>query len=157
VPLGCGTLSVKVKLSKPIPQYLPMYGRKIKIYYRGIDKQCTNCYNFGHIKKICVNQKVDWIEYVARFMASNDHIPDALFGKWFDKASEWFESNPDALTPTLTEMQISSKDDDLFADALQSPTDDTNDTKQSQPTLSDDISASQNDPKKRGRKAKTKK
>ena len=41
-----GIYSVKMRLNQNIPQLLPMDGRRIKIYYRNINKLCTSC--FGH-------------------------------------------------------------------------------------------------------------
>ena len=35
-PVGTGTYIVKMKLKKQNPQYLPNYGRKLRIYYPGI-------------------------------------------------------------------------------------------------------------------------
>ena len=44
--VGNGTYVVKMKLSKPIPQFLPVSGRKIRFYYNGIRRMCTNCYGY---------------------------------------------------------------------------------------------------------------
>ena len=85
-----GNYSVKMKLEKQIPQWLPMSGKRIKIYYRGIQKVCTNCFG-DHMKRSCHSKKVLWIDYVKHFINSNTDIPDEYFGKWI----EWIEKNPD--------------------------------------------------------------
>ena len=46
MPVGNGTYVVKMKLKKPIPQFLPVSGKKLRIYFNGIQRMCTNCY--GH-------------------------------------------------------------------------------------------------------------
>ena len=72
-----------MKISSEIPQYLPMFGHKAKIYYRGIKKMCTNCYQGGHYRKECQEKKVEWIDHVSTFINCNDHIPEEMFGRWF--------------------------------------------------------------------------
>ena len=81
--LGTGKFSVKMKITSEIPQYLPMFGHKAKIYYRGIKKVCTNCYHEGHYRKDCQRNKLDWINYVSRFINRNEHIPEEMFGRWY--------------------------------------------------------------------------
>ena len=82
-PLGTGNLWVTMKLDKKIPQFIPMCGRKIEIYHRGIDITCTNCYKEGHKRQDCQNERVTWLEYVSDFIKMNN-ISDELYGKWFD-------------------------------------------------------------------------
>ena len=81
--IGNRTYSVKMKLLRPIPQFLPMHGRCIRIYYSGIDKLCTNCYGI-HTRCQCRNQKHQWIKYVIDFMYKNKEIPEEYYGKWWD-------------------------------------------------------------------------
>jgi len=131
VPLGTGVWSIKIRMTKQLPQYLPMCGKKIKVYYKGIAKQCTNCYVDGHIKKDCTNSKKEWIEYVTFFIATNSNIPDELFGKWIEKAQEWYENNPEKIILPLENL---TTEDEYFTDASNSPaTDET--LSPNQPTL----------------------
>jgi hypothetical protein len=65
--VGTGNLSAKMTIKQEIPQFLPMMGRKVRVYYRGITKLCINCYQPGHIKKNCKNSTVGWIDYVQKF------------------------------------------------------------------------------------------
>jgi hypothetical protein len=78
-----GIYSVKMKLKREIPQLLPMCGKRIKIYYKGIDKLCTKCFG-KHPRRICKNEKVPWIDYVERFVDSNVDIPEQAYGRWTD-------------------------------------------------------------------------
>ena len=80
--IGNGTYIVKMKLNTPIPQYLPISGRKVRIYYNGIRRVCTNCYGF-HAKQRCRNKKIQWIAQVKNFMKSNPGINPLWYGKWW--------------------------------------------------------------------------
>ena len=48
-PVGNGTYVVQMNLKKPIPQFMPISGRKIRIYYNGIKRDLN-----GEIK-------LDWL------------------------------------------------------------------------------------------------
>ena len=76
-----GIYSVKMRLNCNIPQLLPIGGRRIKIYYRNINKLCTSCF-WHHSRRDCKEEKVKWIDYVSNFVNSNPHIDPALYGKW---------------------------------------------------------------------------
>ena len=76
-----GIYLVTMRLNKEITQLLPILGRRIKIQYRGIQRQCTN--RFGnHSKQVCQTRKMTWPTYVKKFMEFNPDIPRHLFGKW---------------------------------------------------------------------------
>ena len=64
-----------------IPQVLPMCGKRVKIYYKGIDKLCTKCFG-KHPRRVCKQEKVPWIEYVEEFVAKNADIPPIAYGRW---------------------------------------------------------------------------
>jgi hypothetical protein len=76
-----GIYSVKMRLNQNIPQLLPMDGRRIKIYYRNINKLCTSCFGH-HNRRDCKEKKVRWIDYVSEFVESNPQINHELYGKW---------------------------------------------------------------------------
>ena len=78
-----GSYSVKMKLNCEIPQMLPMAGRRVKMYYRGIQKLCTNCFGH-HNRRGCQSRRVPWIDYVKNFVDKNPNIPRNYFGKWMD-------------------------------------------------------------------------
>jgi hypothetical protein len=40
-PVGNGIYSVQMKLERDMPQLIPMHGKRIRLYYRGIIKRCT--------------------------------------------------------------------------------------------------------------------
>ena len=79
--VGNGIYSVQMQLSSELPQYLPICGKRIRLYYRGITKMCTYCFG-AHARKVCSSPKVQWIDYVREFMKKYDHIPTEYYGKW---------------------------------------------------------------------------
>ena len=81
--VGNGIYSVKMKLAGPVPQFLPMHGRRIRIYHSGITKLCTNCYG-NHARRQCRGEKVPWIIYVRDFMAAHENLGPEYYGKWWD-------------------------------------------------------------------------
>jgi len=74
VKLGKGLLSIKMKIERSIPEFLPIDGKRVRIHYSGMAKQCLNCYGYRHVKADCKNAKTQWLEYVAGFMQNNDFI-----------------------------------------------------------------------------------
>ena len=83
-PLGTGNLWVNMRLERTIPQFLPIMGRKIEVYYRGIEITCNKCYEEGHRRSDCQSDKVEWLDYVKNFIESNEQIELAMFGKWVE-------------------------------------------------------------------------
>ncbi|MBF0208788.1 MAG: hypothetical protein HQK53_18135 [Oligoflexia bacterium] len=80
--IGTGRLRVKMKLEIHVPQFVPIYGQKVKFHYRGIKKLCTSCYNTGHYRAECDNEKIMWLTYVALFMERFPEIEKEMYGKW---------------------------------------------------------------------------
>lgn len=87
VVLGTGKFEVQIQIVTHIPQYLPAFGRKMKIHYKGIEKQCTNCYGAGHYKANCKEERVEWIEYVCWFRENYPEVGPELLGRWNTLAS----------------------------------------------------------------------
>jgi hypothetical protein len=63
-----GIYSIKMDLKMKPPQFLPISGKKIRIYYKGIEKRCVKCFGTGHLKKDCTSDRKDWMEYVSDLM-----------------------------------------------------------------------------------------
>ena len=76
-----GTYSVSIKLNRKIPQLLPIMGKRVRIYYPGIQKLCPNCFG-PHPKHVCQSKRVQWRNYVSKFIADYKEIPACLYGKW---------------------------------------------------------------------------
>jgi hypothetical protein len=90
--VGTGTYSVKMRLNSDLPQFVPIHGKRIRLYYRGIKKLCTNCLG-GHLRKNCSLPKVQWVEYFSDFMSKYDHIPEESYGKWSKIVKKWRAAN----------------------------------------------------------------
>ena len=101
-----GNYSVLMKLDQSIPQLLPMSGRRIKIYYRGVRRLCTNCFG-KHQKRECGNEKVPWIDYVSNFRSHNQDIPDEFFGRWIDILQKNLKPNENQAKQLETENFVS--------------------------------------------------
>jgi hypothetical protein len=86
-PVGDGTYTVKMRIDKQIPQFLPMYGKKVKIEHRSIQILCTNCYG-KHPRKVCQSPKTPWMDYVAKFMRENQDISNKMIGRWYEIAMQ---------------------------------------------------------------------
>lgn len=82
-PVGNGTYLVTMKLKKDMPNWVPMYGRRVRLEYKGIRKQCNNCYG-KHIKKYCKSDKVKMEEFAEIFKTQFPEIPEDLYG-WLAK------------------------------------------------------------------------
>jgi hypothetical protein len=80
-PVGNGIYSVQMKLERDMPQLIPMHGKRIRLYYRGIIKRCTNCFG-THQRKNCKEEKVLWIKYVEQFIGNFPEIPKESYGRW---------------------------------------------------------------------------
>ena len=83
-----------------LPQFLPMFGKRICLYYRGIEKKCSNCFG-PHARRVCNREKVTWIQYVSDLMKEYPDIPDELYGKW---ATYVHELRAKREVPASTEM-----------------------------------------------------
>ena len=79
-PVGNGTYLVKMKLKKDLPNWVPMYGRKICLDYRGIKKQCSACFG-PHTKKFCKYERMSLDEYARRFRIQNPDVPEQYYGR----------------------------------------------------------------------------
>ena len=79
-PVGNGTYNVKIKLSRAIPNWVPMYGRKVCIEYTGTKRQCSSCYG-PHPKKFCKSERCGIESFVTGFSKKYQHVPAELYGK----------------------------------------------------------------------------
>ena len=89
-PIGNGTYSVLIKLQTDLPQLVPMYGKRVRLYHRGITKLCSNCFG-PHARRVCKNEKVNWLSYVKQFMNNFPETPTDYYGKWAELAKNWNE------------------------------------------------------------------
>ena len=102
MPTGNSIYSVRVKLARELPQFMPMYGKRVRLYHRGITKRCTNCFQ-PHKRNQCKNEKVIWPEYVRRFAETFPEIPGSMYGRWERMTGK--QATPPAQHKTFAETQ----------------------------------------------------
>ena len=101
VHVGNGVFSVKMKIRKEIPNFLPALGLKIRINYKGCNLLCPNCYRV-HPRGYCKNAKLTWIGYVHRFMQNNPTIAPEAYGRWWQITKrEYPDKSPSANCETI--------------------------------------------------------
>jgi hypothetical protein len=76
---GNGKYKVEMKLEREMPNLIPMYGKKIRIYYKGIKKVCKSC--LAYYKESCKSMRKDWFHYVDDFIKENGRIPRNMITK----------------------------------------------------------------------------
>ncbi len=74
---------VRMILSKHIPSLLPAFGRKMSVLYRGQPILCGACFQLGHVRAKCQNERADWIVFVRDFMRSGIASRE-MIGRWAD-------------------------------------------------------------------------
>jgi len=86
--IATGDISVIMKLHKQIPSFLPMYGKKIRVAYRGMTTVCSNCYDVGHMQIGCENERTNYLDYVSMLMKT-ERFERNLFGNWAMRAEKY--------------------------------------------------------------------
>ena len=84
------TYSVTIQIKKPIPQFVPILGRRVKIHYPGVQRLCNKCFG-KHQKQACQSPKISWPDYVRLFISRNPDITKQLFGRWYGTTDEQVE------------------------------------------------------------------
>jgi hypothetical protein len=105
--------SVRLRLSYLLPEFLPIRGKRARIYYHGIPPFCVLCYALGHVRQECQNNPVSWNEYVDGLKDTG--IPASLFEpieSSFSTPNTSSSSNPTSPTPrgseTITRAELRS-------------------------------------------------
>lgn len=81
-----GSLQFKINLEHHIPEYLPIYGTKSRIFYAGMPRQCGRCYKQGHYKADCPNDKVNWSTYIEKLYDTGAYKRE-WFGRWLEPST----------------------------------------------------------------------
>jgi hypothetical protein len=99
-----GTYVALVKLKFHIPEFLPMWGKKVRIYYHGIPFFCVSCYQIGHNRSECPNKLISWKDYINFLLGTG--IDSTFFGSWLDSnISVTRESQSDVPQPFFDNNQ----------------------------------------------------
>jgi hypothetical protein len=75
---------VDLTLEEYPPEWMPMYGKKVRIFYPGMKIQCNACYGVGHMKRECKNERVGWMGYVSKLKDSGK-FEATMFGSWLEE------------------------------------------------------------------------
>ena len=91
-----------------------MWGKRIRVYYRGVQKLCSNCFG-PHPRKNCRSERVTWVAYCLRFMESQKDIPEELYGKWWKVVNEHYgevivEENEDETSEEVMESDQTQRE-----------------------------------------------
>ena len=76
VTMGTGVYLVQARLNRLVPNVLPIQGKKIKVWYKGVKRQCSLCYGYHKRETACLKKSFD--EYAADFKVNNPNIPAKL-------------------------------------------------------------------------------
>ena len=77
-PVGNGNYLVTIRLKKDLPNYLPIYGRKICLEYKGVRKQCNACFGF-HLRKFCKYERMGMEEFTDKFRILHPNLPEPFY------------------------------------------------------------------------------
>jgi hypothetical protein len=70
-----------MRLKEFPPQHVPMCGRRMRLYYKGIEKKCGKCFG-KHKNNECDQERVPWINYVNDFVKDYPEVPEEFYGRW---------------------------------------------------------------------------
>ncbi len=89
--------TVKIKLQYLIPEFLPIKGKRARVYYHGIPPYCIVCNTPGHTKPECPNEPVPWSSYIQSLKDTG--IPAILFEPISENPNQAVRPNIFNLTP----------------------------------------------------------
>jgi hypothetical protein len=75
-----GRYSVKIILTKDIPQLLPVKGKRVKLYYKGIQTLCPNCFG-PHLKQMCQSERIKWLDDLTKIKKSHNKLQVELIAR----------------------------------------------------------------------------
>jgi len=79
------TIVGEVELIEHIPEWLPMYGCRVRIYYHGQKTKCNKCWEVGHQARACpADKKATWKDFVQR-LAESGRFKRETFGSWLEE------------------------------------------------------------------------
>jgi len=128
--IATGDMSIIMRLSKQIPSFLPMYGKKIRVAYRGMTTVCSNCFDVGHMRIGCENQRASYLDYVT-MLINTERFEKELFGNWATRAEKfqaykerqklWKQKrNEQNFEPIDEETYVDTQDDDKSTSSYRS-------------------------------------
>jgi len=144
--IATGDISIIMKLHKQIPSFLPMYGKKIRVAYRGMTTVCSNCYDVGHMRIGCENQRANYLDYVFMLMQT-ERFDRTMFGNWATRAEKFKSYKEDQINAKRNQRSKTTYetiDEETYIDQRDEDELSTSSYK-STGTVVDDFSNDQND------------
>jgi len=77
-------ITAKLELKEQMPEWLPMYSCKVRVYYHGIWPQCNKCWEPGHMSKTCEGEEINWKGF-AKKLFQTGRFKAEMFGYWLDE------------------------------------------------------------------------
>jgi hypothetical protein len=78
--VGNGTYNILMRLSSDLPNWVPIYGKKICLEYKGMRRQCNNCYG-PHIRRYCKSERASIEELASKIRVKYPNIPEEYYGR----------------------------------------------------------------------------
>jgi hypothetical protein len=82
----------EITIEYKLLEWLPMYGRKVRLYHHGMDKQCNSCNEIGHMKQECKGTKINWHGNV-QMVRKTGRFEDLMLGFWLEDDKDKMESS----------------------------------------------------------------
>ncbi len=135
----------RLRLVYLIPEYLPIKGKRARIYYHGISPFCIVCNNPGHVKSECDSAPVSWTSYIESLKDTG--IPASYFEPAEGFANPNNSTNsigPSTSTPNHSGTNFRSELQALIAEAISAATGAPNQAQAQNPGQAPNPNQSQN-------------
>ena len=112
--MGTGAYLAMVNLSRRLPNWLPMFGMKVKLFQDGICKTCNHCFIYHKKETVCHKKK--WENFVIEFKFNNPSIDPDMINGFKDEDLNCEEmiyrgSKPPDELPTLASDNLEQEDE----------------------------------------------
>jgi len=77
-------IQAKLELKEHLPEWLPMFGCKVRVFYHGMPIQCKRCWESGHVGKDCTGEDINWKAFTKKLFATGNFKRE-MFGFWLEE------------------------------------------------------------------------
>jgi hypothetical protein len=107
--IGLGSHLVTVKLSRRLPNWVPMFGMKVKLSYKGGWMACKSCFSQNKMEFGCIKRK--WSYYATQFKAENKDIDECMINRSDDpnQVDCWLKDITDSPSGTASILPLSDR------------------------------------------------
>jgi len=118
-----------------------MYGKKIRIAYRGMVTVCSNCYDVNHMRVECPNTRANYLDYVSMLMKTG-RFEKNLFGSWAKRVENYEkfkqDQRKDKRLDKITHAQLVTLEEESYVDNETDPEVSINTSKPKKPEKSNE-------------------